>query len=164
MGADHVSKHWLISALLCLVCCFGFASEAAAQSKPSQTVQGVVTDAATNEPVAGAQVWIKDSSYGTISDSQGRYSIKYEGKYATLCVSFFGYEDVDVELTGKNQTANIALQTGNLAIEETVVVGYGTQKKASVVGAISTIAPDQLKAPVAKISTLLGGQAQRSRL
>ena len=158
MGADHVSKHWLISALLCLVCCFGFASEAAAQSKPSQTVQGVVTDAATNEPVAGAQVWIKDSSYGTISDSQGRYSIKYEGKYATLCVSFFGYEDVDVELTGKNQTANIALQTGNLAIEETVVVGYGTQKKASVVGAISTIAPDQLKAPVAKISTLLGGQ------
>ena len=158
MGADHVSKHWLISALLCLVCCFGFSSGAAAQSKSSQTVQGVVTDAATNEPVAGAQVWIKDSSYGTISDSQGRYSIKYEGKYATLCVSFFGYEDVDVELTGKDQTANIALKTGTLAIEETVVVGYGTQKKASVVGAISTIAPDQLKAPVAKISTLLGGQ------
>ncbi len=158
MGADHVSKHWLISALLCLVCCFGFSSGAAAQSKSSQTVQGVVTDAATNEPVAGAQVWIKDSSYGTITDAQGRYSIKYEGKYATLCVSFFGYEDVDVELTGKDQTANVALNAGSLAIEETVVVGYGTQKKASVVGAISTIAPDQLKAPVAKISTLLGGQ------
>ena len=158
MSANQVSKHGLLSAFLCLVCCFGFASEAAAQSKSSQTVQGIVTDAATNEPVAGAQVWIKDSSYGTISDSQGRYSIKYEGKYATLCVSFFGYEDAFIELTGKDQTADIAIKTGNLAIEETVVVGYGTQKKASVVGAISTIAPDQLKAPVAKISTLLGGQ------
>ena len=158
MSENHLSKHGLISALLCLVCCFGFSPKSAAQGKSSQTVQGTVTDAATNEPVAGAQVWIKDSSYGTLSDSQGRYSIKYEGKYATLCVSFFGYEDANVELTGKDQTANISLKAGNLAIEETVVVGYGTQKKASVVGAISTIAPDQLKAPVAKISTLLGGQ------
>ena len=158
MSANQVSKHWLISALLCLVCCFGFASGAAAQSKSSQTVQGVVRDAATNQPVAGAQVWIKDSSYGTISDAEGRYSIKYEGKYATLCVSFFGYEDVTVELTGKDQTAEISLKEGNLAIEETVVVGYGTQKKASVVGAISTIAPNQLKAPVAKISSIIGGQ------
>ena len=158
MSENQLSKQGLISALLCLVCCFGFAPKAAAQGKTSQTVQGTVTDAATNEPVAGAQVWIKDSSYGTLSDSQGRYSIKYEGKYATLCVSFFGYEDAFVELTGKDQGADISLKAGNLAIEETVVVGYGTQKKASVVGAISTIAPDQLKAPVAKISTLLGGQ------
>ena len=158
MSQNQLSKHGLISALLCLVCCFGFAPEAAAQGKSSQTVQGIVTDAATNEPVAGAQVWIKDSSFGTLSDSQGHYSIKYEGKYATLCVSFFGYEDASVELTGKDQVADIVLKAGNLAIEETVVVGYGTQKKASVVGAISTIAPDQLKAPVAKISTLLGGQ------
>ena len=158
MSENQLSKQGLISALLCLVCCFGFTPKAAAQGKTSQTVQGTVTDAATNEPVAGAQVWIKDSSYGTLSDSQGRYSIKYEGKYATLCVSFFGYEDAFVELTGKDQGADISLKAGNLAIEETVVVGYGTQKKASVVGAISTIAPDQLKAPVAKISTLLGGQ------
>ena len=158
MIENQLSKHGLISALLCLVCCFGSAPGAAAQGKSSQTVQGTVTDAATNEPVAGAQVWIKDSSYGTLSDSQGRYTIKYEGKYATLCVSFFGYEDAFVELTGKDQNADISLKAGNLAIEETVVVGYGTQKKASVVGAISTISPDQLKAPVAKISTLLGGQ------
>ena len=158
MSENQLPKHGLISALLCLVCCFGSAPEAAAQGRTSQTVQGIVTDAATNEPVAGAQVWIKDSSYGTLSDSQGRYSIKYEGKYATLCVSFFGYEDADVELTGKDQKADISLKAGNLAIEETVVVGYGTQKKASVVGAISTIEPDRLKAPVAKISTLLGGQ------
>ena len=106
MSENHLSKHGLISALLCLVCCFGFAPEAAAQGKSSQTVQGIVTDAATNEPVAGAQVWIKDSSFGTLSDSQGHYSIKYEGKYATLCVSFFGYEDASVELTGKDQVAD----------------------------------------------------------
>ncbi len=158
MSAHQVSKHWLTSVLLCLVCCFGLASEAAAQNKTSQTVMGVVTDAVTHEPVAGAQVWIKDSSYGTLSDSGGRYSLKYEGKYATLCVSFFGYEDAFVELSGKDQTANISLKPGDLAIEETVVVGYGTQKKASVIGAISTLAPDQLKAPTAKISNLLGGQ------
>ena len=84
MSVHHVSKHGLISALLCLVCCFGLAPKAVAQSKTSQTVQGIVTDAATHEPVAGAQVWIKDSSYGTIADAEGRYSIKYEGKFATL--------------------------------------------------------------------------------
>ncbi len=158
MSAIQVSKHWLVSAFLCLVCCFGTATGAAAQSKSSQTVQGIVTDAATNEPVAGAQVWIKDSSYGTIADAEGRYSIKYEGKYATLCISFFGYEDAFVELTGKDQTANVALTEGTLMVEETVVVGYGTQKKASVVGAITTIAPDQLTAPVGKLSNMLGGK------
>ena len=158
MSAIQVSKHRLISVLLCLVCCFGFISEAVAQSNSSQIVQGVVRDDATKEPVAGAQVWIKDSSYGTITDAEGRYSIKYEGKYATLCVSFFGYEDVETDLAGKNQTADIFMKEGALAIDETVVVGYGTQKKASVIGAITSVAPDQLKAPVSKISNVLGGQ------
>jgi len=158
MSAIQVSKHWLISAILCLVGFFGTAAGAAAQSKTFQTVQGIVTDAATNEPVAGAQVWIKDSSYGTIADAEGRYSIKYEGKFATLCISFFGYEDAFVELTGKDQTANVVLNEGSLMVEETVVVGYGTQKKASVVGAITTIAPDQLTAPVGKLSNMLGGK------
>ena len=132
-------------------------SNVAAQSS-SVTVQGVVRDAATNEPVPGAQVWIKDSSYGTISDEEGRFAITYKGKYATLSASFFGYEDVDVDLTGKDQTADIFMKEGSLAIDETVVVAYGTQKKASVIGAITTIAPDQLKAPVANISSMLGGQ------
>lgn len=157
MSAIQVSKHWLVSAILCLVCCFGFFAEAAAQSS-DVTVQGIVRDDATKEPVAGAQVWIKDSSFGTITDADGRYAIKYSGRYAVLCVSFFGYEDTEVSLTGKNQTADIFLKEGTLAIEETVVVGYGTQKKASVIGAITTVTPKQLQAPVSKISNVLGGQ------
>ena len=86
MSANQVSKHWLISALLCLVCFMGGAilSDVAAQNGSSKTVQGIVRDGATKEPVAGAQVWIKDSSYGTITDADGRYSIKYSGKYAVL--------------------------------------------------------------------------------
>ena len=160
MSANRTSKkHWLLSAMLCLVCFIGGAiiSDVAAQNS-SVTVQGVVRDAVTNEPVPGAQVWIKDSSYGTISDEEGRFAITYKGKYATLSASFFGYEDVDVDLTGKDQKADIFMKEGSLAIDETVVVAYGTQKKASVIGAITTVAPDQLKAPVANISTMLGGQ------
>ena len=122
------------------------------------TVQGVVIDAATNEPVVGAQVWIKDSSYGTITDADGRYSIKYSGTYAVLCASFFGYEDTQIKLTGNDQKENIVMKEGALAIEETVVVGYGTQKKASVIGAITTVMADQLQAPVANISNVIGGQ------
>ena len=133
-------------------------SDVAAQNGSSKTVQGIVRDGATKEPVAGAQVWIKDSSYGTITDADGRYSIKYSGKYAVLCVSFFGYEDAEIALTGENQTADFFMNEGSLAIEETVVVGYGTQKKASVVGAITGISADKLQAPVAKISNMLGGQ------
>ena len=161
MRANQTSRHWLLSAFVSLVCFMGGAAliDAAAQTTGSSvTIQGVVSDEATKEPVAGAQVWIKDSSFGTITDDQGRYSLKYSGKYAVLCVSFFGYEDTQVELTGKNQTANIVLKEGGLSIEETVVVGYGTQKKASVVGAISSISAGNLQAPVAKISNVLGGQ------
>ena len=141
MSTNQTSKkYWLLSALLCLVCFMGGAisSDVAAQSS-SVTVQGVVIDAVTNEPVVGAQVWIKDSSYGTITDADGRYSIKYSGTYAVLCASFFGYEDAQIRLTGNDQKENIVMKEGDLAIEETVVVGYGTQKKASVIGAISTL-------------------------
>ena len=132
-------------------------SDVAAQSS-SVTVQGTVRDAATNEPITGVQVWIKDSSFGTITDENGRYALKYSGKHAYLCFSFFGYEDTEIDLTGKNQKADVGLKEGSLAIEETVVVGYGTQKKASVIGAVTTVAPKELQAPVAKISTILGGQ------
>lgn len=136
----------------------GILTDVAAQNSGSATVQGIVRDEVTKEPVVGAQVWIKDSSYGTITDGEGRYSIKYSGKYALLCVSFFGYEDVEVDLTGKNQTADITLKEGGLSIEETVVVAYGTQKKASVVGAITTVAPQTLDMPAPTIANVLGGQ------
>ena len=63
-----------------------------------------------------------------------------------------------MDLTGKNQKADVLLKEGSLAIEETVVVGYGTQKKASVIGAVTTVTPKTLAAPVSKISSVLGGQ------
>ena len=84
MNVNHLSEHWLLSAFLCIVLSFGLASETVAQNKSSVTIQGVIRDEATGEPVAGAQVWIANSSFGTISDPEGRYSITYEGKYASF--------------------------------------------------------------------------------
>lgn len=159
MNVKQVHKHWLTFVSLCLVCCFGIMPEAAAQtSGTSLTVTGVVRDEATNEPLPGVQVWIKDSPNGTLTDIDGHYSLKYTTKNAILCFSFIGYDNIEMPLNGRDQTIDVAFKESGIALDEMVVVGYGTQKKASVVGAISSIAPTQLTAPVAKISQMLGGQ------
>lgn len=152
------SKRYYLKIAYCLVVfCFSFCLSAMAQGQI--TVSGTVTDAETKEPIAGAQIWIKDSSFGTISNADGTYSFKYTGRYASICASFLGYDDVELGLGNENsQTINFAMKTASTAVEEVVVVGYGTQKKVSVVGAISSVASEDLKMPTAKLSSNLAGQ------
>ena len=72
-----------------------------AQSSPAsqsgrKTVSGVVLDAETGQPVVGAQVWLKDTTIGSVTDSSGRFEIAYSGNYSVLNVSFLGYETREV--------------------------------------------------------------------
>ncbi len=121
-------------------------------------VSGIVMDQ-TGEFLIGATVQeIGNSNNGTITDFNGKYAIKVSKKDAQIKVSFMGYEDQIVNVQGKTEL-NVILKTSTQTIEEVVVVGYGTQKKASITGAITSVNQKVLKqTPVANISNALVGR------
>jgi hypothetical protein len=103
------------------------------------TVTGKVTDAATGEALIGVTVLIKGTTVGTLTDINGNFSIPVSNRQpVTLQVSFIGYTMQDVQATPGTPVA-VALALEVTQIQEVVVVGYGTQKKESVVGAITQV-------------------------
>lgn len=112
---------------------FGLCSFAVGQ----RTITGVITDAETNEPLIGANVIIKDTGTGTITDIDGSYSLDVPEGTESLVISYTGYID-QVVIIGTDNTLNIALAPGAL-LEEVVVIGYGTQTKKEVTGAVTSI-------------------------
>ena len=98
-------------------------------------VRGVVLDE-NDEPVIGANISIKgNKSIGTIADIDGNFQLKIPNTDAVLIVSFIGMTPQEVKV-GK-QPIRVILKSDNVQLDEVVVIGYGTQKKESVVGAIT---------------------------
>ncbi|MEG1616831.1 MAG: TonB-dependent receptor [Bacteroidales bacterium] len=127
------------------------------QQQQKRTIKGTVIFKEDKEPVIGANVWLKNSSTGAITDIDGNYTIHVEGVGGVLVFSYTGYKTVEIALNNQ-QTVNVVLEPNTEVIDEVVVVGYGSQKKASVVGAISTVNIENLKMPSSNISNVLAGQ------
>ena len=106
-------------------------------------VKGVVTSADDGQPIPGVSVVVKGTTTGNITDIDGNYSINASGN-ATLVFSFVGMKTQEIPVTNRT-VINIALATEHTDIDEVVVVGYGTQKKSLVTGAISKVSSDDLK-------------------
>lgn len=117
--------------------------------------KGVVKDA-NGEPVIGASVVVKGTSNGTITGVDGDFELGDVKKGDILEVSFIGYTTQTV--TYKGQLINMILAEDAQALDEVVVVGFGTQKKASVVGAVQTIKPGDLKVPSSNLSNAFAGR------
>lgn len=128
----------------------------ATQTTQKRTIKGKVVDE-KGETIIGANVWLKETSIGVATDINGEYSLTFEGNYQILVASFIGYKTEEVVL-GDKTTVDFKLVPDSEALEEVVVVGYGTQKKESVIGSISSVKNDDLKLPVGKLSTSLAGQ------
>jgi TonB-dependent SusC/RagA subfamily outer membrane receptor len=112
--------------------------------EPQQiSVSGTVSDA-QGQPLAGVTVMVKNTTTGTLTDGAGKYSLPNIPSNATLAFSFIGLEPQEVAVNGQT-TVNVTLRETTMALEEVVVIGYGTQKKESVVGAISQTTNEQLK-------------------
>ncbi len=122
-----------------------------------QTITGTILTGDTNEPAIGATVYLRNSTTGTVTDVNGKYSITVEGIGGVLEFSYIGYKKQEVAITGQ-KTIDIVLQPDTEVLEEVVVVGYGSQKKESVVGAISTLDVTKLTVPGSSISNALAGQ------
>lgn len=118
------------------------ANHAVAITQQSQTIKGTVVDN-TGEPVIGANVLVKGTTTGVITDIDGNFTLEAPVG-STLVISFIGYETREVKATVAPM--NIVLGDDAQALEEVVVVGYGVQKKATVTGSVSSVKGGELKA------------------
>ncbi|MBB3187074.1 SusC/RagA family TonB-linked outer membrane protein [Microbacter margulisiae] len=120
-------------------------------------VKGVVKDASTGETIIGANVVVKGTTTGTITDANGNFSLTVPAK-ATLSVSYIGYQTVDVPVEGKSHFV-VDLKQSAVALNEVVAIGYGTVKKSDLTGSVVAINADKLtKGLATSMTDLLAGQ------
>jgi len=127
----------------------------------AQTLQvsGRVTSAATNEPLVGASVTVKGSTTATTTDAQGKYSITVPKAGSTLVISYTGTETQERVIRAVGEQDFSVVSTNNTLNEVIVNVGYGTQKKSVVTGAISKVSAKDLEnTPNGRIEQALQGK------
>lgn len=125
------------------------------QSNQSRKVTGTVKDQ-NGEPVIGANVSVKGTAIGTITDIDGNFTLEVPDN-ASILVSYIGYVPQEIKSGNKN-LFNFVLKEDSQNLDEVVVVGYGTQKKINLTGAVASISgDDMIKRPVANASAMLQG-------
>lgn len=121
-----------------------------------RTITGVVKDA-SGVPLPGANVLVKGTTNGVMTDFDGEFKLDIEANATALVVSYVGFETQEVTI-GNKSVFSIVLNESNEALKEVVVVGFGTQKKASLVSSITTISPKELKGPTSNLTTMMAGR------
>ena len=112
------------------------------QTAPVKKVTGTIVDG-SGEPVIGASILVKGTAnIGTITDMNGEFVLNAPAD-AVLTISYIGFKAQNVPVTGKN-TLYVKLQEDAEALDEVVVVGYGTQKKSSLTASVASIAPQDI--------------------
>lgn len=128
-----------------------------AQQKSAFSVSGQVFDD-LDMPVPGASVFVKNSpGVGTATDIDGKFSLKAQ-KNDVIVVSFLGYKQEEYLVTKSESNISIKLKQDSQVLEETVIVGMGTQRKVSVVGAITNVDIADIQTPATNINNMLGGR------
>ena len=123
----------------------------------AQTVTGTMTDADTNEPLIGANVLVKGTTVGTITDIDGSYSITLPEGATTLVFSYAGFADQEIDIAGQS-VINVSLSPGAL-LDEVVVIGYGTVKKRDVTGSVASLKEEDFnKGIIVSTDQLLQGR------
>ena len=127
------------------------------QQEKKISVNGTVRDA-QQEPLPGVNVLVKGTTIGTTTDIDGNYFINVPDKNAVLVFSYIGFESQEIKVGGQiNINVNMSEESNSL--DEVVVVGYGSQKRASVVGSITAVEPAQLQQGTTRaVSNNLAGQ------
>jgi TonB-linked SusC/RagA family outer membrane protein len=122
----------------------------------SNTLSGVVLDEATNDPLIGVSIAVKGAPIGAVSDVNGEFSLNVSSD-ATLVVSYIGYLTKEVPVNGQSKLT-IVLSEDTKALDEVIVVGFGTQKKINLTGAVGIInAKDLADRPVQSAAQALQG-------
>jgi len=126
-------------------------------SQQQKSVSGKVTDA-SGQPLPGVTIVVKGTTNGTITDPDGRYSLKNVPGNAVLQISFVGMKSQEISLSGKSEI-NVVLQEETIGLEEVVAVGYGTQSKRNITGSIQSVDTEELTdMPVTTVAQKLQGK------
>ncbi len=134
-----------------------YAAKTAFQQTPAaRTVTGVIKDG-TGMPLIGATVLANKSQEGTITNVDGEFTLPVTPADDSLYVTYIGYEPTRLALSNKSVFTVIMNESAN-ALEEVVVVGFGTQKKESLVSSITSIAPDEIKGPTGNLTNMMAGR------
>ncbi|OQD42452.1 SusC/RagA family TonB-linked outer membrane protein [Croceivirga radicis] len=133
------SARWALLLLL-----FGlFLSSGMTYAQQGATVTGTVTDSALNDPLPGVNVVEKGTTNGTTTDFDGNYSLKLTTDNATLVISYIGFATKEVSVGGRS-TVNVSLAEDLQALDEVVIVGYGSVKKSDLTGAVASVDSESL--------------------
>ena len=131
---------------------------AATQQATPKKIKGVVNDP-TGMPIIGANIRIKGTSTGTISDIDGNFTLDVDGNAQLLEVSYIGYKTQDIPLKGKKEF-KIVLKEDTETLDEVVVVGYGTTTKRAMVASVASVKTDELsELPVTNVTQGMAGRA-----
>lgn len=127
------------------------------QVSQSGQVNGIVSDA-SGFPLIGVSVVVKGTTTGVVTDMDGKYTLQAPAN-AVLIFSYIGMQPVEIPISGKGHI-NVVLKEDSQAIDEVVVIGYGTVKKSNLSGAVSSVSSKDLKKlPAATLSQALQGNA-----
>ena len=107
-------------------------------SHAQHTVKGTIKALTNGEPLIGATIEEAGTLTGTITDIDGSYTLKISDPNGVLIVKYIGYEDTRIDVNGQNEI-NVNLVESSVLIDQIVVVGYGTQKKNDLTGAVSSL-------------------------
>lgn len=123
-----------------------------------QIVSGQVTDGETGDPLPGVNVLAKGTTAGTVTDIEGSYRLTIADEVTTLVFSSIGYVSQEVEINGQT-TIDLTLATDIQSLSEVVVIGYGTQKKSDLTGAVTSVKAETLQErPAASLNQSLAGR------
>lgn len=135
------------------------ALSAAAFAQQKKVTGKVTTNSADGQPVAGATVTAKKSKVATVTGPDGSFSFMVPANETTLTISSIGFQTLEVPITADGNIL-ASLQTGGIDLNEVVVIGYGTQKRKDVTGAISSVTAATIeKVPVTTVDQALQGRA-----
>ena len=122
------------------------------------TVSGTIYDTDTDEPLIGVNILIKGKDVGTATDFDGKFSLEVK-EGATLIFSYIGYNEKEIKVRNA-KLGEIYLESDAKQLEEVVVVGYGTQKRSDLTGALSSVSEKEIKAlPATGLDQALQGRA-----
>ena len=145
---NHQIKRAFMAMLLSVFCFVAYAQK---------TVTGTVVDAA-GEPMIGVSILVDGTTIGGVTDFDGNFSIKDVPENGVLKISYIGYKDQKISVAGKS-SFNVTMQEDAAALDEIVVVGYGTMKKKDLTGSVSSVKTDDLQ-KVAGANALSAMQAK----
>src|SRR4026207_1746731 len=155
-------KTALARCTILLITCFSISLLSFSQKQPPATtspikVSGRVVDE-NGKPMVGVNVLVKSTPSGTTTDADGNFAINVPSGKSVLVFSFIGYEEQEVILNNRNEIS-VSMKLASNSLSDVVVIGYGSQKKKNVTGAVSKLKNENFdERPINRVDQALVGQ------